>query len=400
MRMSVRNGLILTGVILIGLLLRTHSLTGESIWLDEVSSIALAKSSMTQIFENTLWGEHPPIYFIVLHYWSGLFGDSEFSVRFLSVLAGTLAIFMTYKVGALLFDRDVGLLGSLLVVFSRFHIWNSQDARMYAFMPLVTLLSMYFFIKLVDKKTLATSAGYLLSSLLLVSTHFYGIFIVVAQNIYLFTMRVFSKKEVKIGIAMWILMQAILLIPVSLFIKAVLRLGTAQRLWIATPSVGTLIATFSEYSGSRLLLLLFLFLSLISILGCEKTTGSANRRGLLSFIGDYRWHMDCQSIKKVYLLLLWLLTPIVIPFVISLFSSPMYTSRYAIGASLAFYLLVAAGIKKIGDKAVKVVIIGFVVVVSLMNLAVFYPQITNDQWREVAHYVSTNVESGDLLLFN
>jgi len=96
----------LLAILLIGLFLRVHDLSNESIWLDEAFSILRAKFDLSQIFfrsENT-----PPLYYAILHWWINLFGDSEFSVRFPSVLFGSLSILMLYKVGNQIFDKDVG----------------------------------------------------------------------------------------------------------------------------------------------------------------------------------------------------------------------------------------------------------------------------------------------------
>jgi uncharacterized membrane protein len=92
--------------------------------------------NLFQIVENSAQSVHPPLYYVILHYWINLFGDTEFSTRFLSVIFGLFSIFMIYKVGTLLFNKNVGMLSSLLLALSVFHIQYSQEVRMYLFISL------------------------------------------------------------------------------------------------------------------------------------------------------------------------------------------------------------------------------------------------------------------------
>ena len=121
---------ILIAILLIGLFLRVYDLANESMWGDEAFSIYIANLNLSQIFfypEN-----NPPLYFMILHWWINLFGDSEISIRFPSVIFGFLSIFMIYKVGNQIYDKDVGILSSLLLGLSVFHIHYSQEARTYS----------------------------------------------------------------------------------------------------------------------------------------------------------------------------------------------------------------------------------------------------------------------------
>ncbi len=147
-----KTQIILLLIILVGLFLRIYALSSDSLWNDEIGSIKISKLELFQIAGRYDVETNPRIYYIILHYWINLFGDSEFSVRFPSAIFGLFAILMMYKVGTLIFDREVGVLSSLILALSTFHITYSQEARMYSLMVLLTLLSIYFFIKLLKKE--------------------------------------------------------------------------------------------------------------------------------------------------------------------------------------------------------------------------------------------------------
>lgn len=88
--------------------------------MDEATSIKFANLNLYKIVEEKSQSDtHPPLYYI----WINLFGDTEFSASFLSVIFGFFVIFMIYKVGTLIFDKEVGMLSSLILGLSVFHIY-------------------------------------------------------------------------------------------------------------------------------------------------------------------------------------------------------------------------------------------------------------------------------------
>ncbi len=117
-------------------------------------------------------------------------------------------------------------------------------------------------------------------------------------------------------------------------------------------------------------------------------------------IESYQLNVCFSNVDRIYLLSVWLLTPIILPFIISRFSTPIYLYRYTIGASLAFYILVACGIRNIGYKYVKLAIISVIIVLSLTHVRGYYTTVHKAQWREIANYIDTKAEHGDLLLFH
>ncbi|HWP93852.1 MAG TPA: glycosyltransferase family 39 protein [Thermodesulfobacteriota bacterium] len=399
-----REGLALAAVLLIGLFLRLYDLGGESVWLDEAFSIQMAKSNLSGVIEATTQDTYPPLYPILLHYWVGFLGDSEFSTRFMSVLFGFLAVLMIYKVGILVSDRETGILSALILALSNFHIYYSQEARMYSLMVLLTLASMYFFLRMLKSEGRADSIGYILSSSLLMYTHIYGLFIIIAQNIYSFTELILERKDSKLNLKKWILLQLILAVLfspwVTVFMEQVIRAQSGKRIgWIPVPSVQSIINSFKLYSGSYLLLSLFLVLSFFSVVGFKKFGEGIYWRDLFASMRGYRWKIYLSNIKTGYFLLVWLSCPVILPFLISKFFTPIYWYRYTIVASLAFYLLAAIGIRNLGPK-LKFAVITLIVLGFLANVWEGYSTVNKERWREMVDYIDTNASEGDLVLFN
>lgn len=400
MKLVKNKTIVLLAILIIGIFFRVYHLGSESIWLDEGISILYAKEVSSQIIQPL--GNNPPLYYIILNLWIKLFGKSEFSIRFPSVIFGFLAIFIMYKVGRLIFDRSVGILGSLILGLSVFHIQYSQEARTYSLTVFLTLLSIFFFVKLLKKWSFIVLAGYILSSILLIYSHIFGLLIILAQNIYLLTLFLLSKDTYKLNLKKWILAQSILVVSFIPWIKIfVSRVKIVQGgFWIPSPSFISIASTFTVYSGSGFLMVLFLILSFLSIITYEKIRGNIDRKNIFESIENYCWKIRFLNTKTNYLLLVWLFTPIILPFIVSRFSTPIYSTKYSIVGSLAFYLLVASAISRIRFKYIKPIMISIVVVFSLMNIWKYYSTNHKEQWRDVVNYVETNAKNGDLLLFH
>ncbi len=399
---TYKNEIILLIILVVGFLFRIYALESESLWMDEGYSLMFAKPDVVSIIKiNSSTIEclsNPPFYSIILHFFIGLFGESETALRMPSVIFGCMSIFMIYKVGTLLFDENVGLLGALILAFSKFHIYYSQEARSYTLQVFLILLSFYFFIKFFRKGNLIISIGYIISSLLLIFTHYFGVFIIFSQNIIFVTIFLLFNRKDKPKINHWISLQAILIILFSPWIYVLLRMMNQQKgkVWFVPP-VKLLFYTFLDFSGSIILLFLFLILTFISVIfWLRKRNKSGSGKAKFNSFNN-----NLLENNSIYFLLIWMLIPILFPFIFSRFFRPIYMVRYTIGASLPLYLFAAKGIKSIGSyKSIKLSVIAIVLSLSFINLTQYYTTSYKDKWRETANYVDQNAKSGDLVLFN
>ncbi len=117
--------------ILLAFFLRVHSLEDENVWWDEGLAIWAVRQSW---FETTLWtaGDvHPPLYFWLLWLWVRIAGESEFLARYLTVIAATITVAAIFPLTCRLGGPKAGLLALWFLTVSRFHVWWSQEMRMY-----------------------------------------------------------------------------------------------------------------------------------------------------------------------------------------------------------------------------------------------------------------------------
>ncbi len=79
---DVQSLVLLGVVVLVGALLRTWHIGSKSLWIDEAFSVWIARQSLSEALSWLVRiDQHPPLYYLLLHYWMTLFGDSEAVVR-------------------------------------------------------------------------------------------------------------------------------------------------------------------------------------------------------------------------------------------------------------------------------------------------------------------------------
>lgn len=134
-------------VLLVAFALQVYRLGDANLWWDEALAIWAVRMGLVDVTLWTAGDVHPPLYFWSLWGWVQVAGQSEFGMRFLSVIFGVLTVAVIYRLGLLVGGHNTGLLASLLTALSRFHVWWSQEMRMYILASLLGVLSMYLFLR-------------------------------------------------------------------------------------------------------------------------------------------------------------------------------------------------------------------------------------------------------------
>ncbi|WP_305786293.1 glycosyltransferase family 39 protein [Symbioplanes lichenis] len=92
-------------------------------------------------------------YYVLMHWWIGLFGDSEAALRVPSALFMALAAAVVALIGRRLFEPRAGLAGGLLIaalpVISRY----GQEARPYAMAMLATVTAVWLLLRALERPT-------------------------------------------------------------------------------------------------------------------------------------------------------------------------------------------------------------------------------------------------------
>lgn len=115
--------------------LRLWALESWPLWSDECWSKWISAMGWHDMFATVrAYETHPPFYYSLLKLWQGLFGDSNMSLRSLSLIASVAMLPLGYALATQV--RLNGLLLALLVAVNRPMLISGRQARPYALLTL------------------------------------------------------------------------------------------------------------------------------------------------------------------------------------------------------------------------------------------------------------------------
>ncbi len=141
-------------ILLISFLIRLISLN-QSLWLDEATTAKVVQtySYLHIITKFSPFDFHPPLYYIMIKFWTSIFGFSEISLRMPSVIFSILAGLVIYKIGSILKNKTVGFWAAAFFLFNPLIAYYSQEARMYMLAVFLLSTSLLFLIKILQVKS-------------------------------------------------------------------------------------------------------------------------------------------------------------------------------------------------------------------------------------------------------
>ncbi|WP_192562271.1 glycosyltransferase family 39 protein [Pseudomonas gozinkensis] len=123
--------LALLAAVSLALIVRFYAIDVPSIWYDEAYSLLLARETPTRIWTLTGLDVHPPLYYVLLHYWVMVWGDSSLSARAMSALADVGTLLLCIKLMSLITTRRATWIAALLLSLLPISVRYSQEVRMY-----------------------------------------------------------------------------------------------------------------------------------------------------------------------------------------------------------------------------------------------------------------------------
>jgi len=234
---------ILLLIIILAYSLRTYNLDRHGIFFDEKASVlvsqGMAMEGNTQkncfytpekltFTPKEFWAQksledyydairrsdigNSPFYYVVLHNWINLFGISDYSVRFLSVLFSCfIIVLLFFFIQEHFKNLHLALLACFLLAIEPFFIAYSQQARNYSLSFFLTLLLTHIFLKIIKNEEIGIKKnglywfyGFISAACLL--SHFLTATVFMAHGLYVL---LFVRKT-----RPWILL------PISLSIAA------------------------------------------------------------------------------------------------------------------------------------------------------------------------------------
>ncbi|MBI4301726.1 MAG: glycosyltransferase family 39 protein [Chloroflexi bacterium] len=368
--------------------LRFYHLAFQSLWLDEAWAIKLASEPLPNLIRKfTETGENGPLYFLLLRLWLAIFGKTEFSLRFFSLLPGVAIVPLIYTTGRSLLNKRAGLIAALLATFSPFLISYSQEGKMYALLAFVSLLSFYLFWKALNTSRWSFWAAYGIVAALSLYIHIFAVLIPLSLAVFFLGIGWWQYPKARLR---WLAVQAFLIlpyIPLGIWHWKVIRLAPpTERLYSFVPLMDMITSLFNSFSSSPKGIIAALFVLLL-VLGLSPL---AKRRG-------------SGYLVRATILALSISVPILATYAVSL-RFPLFVPRYLIVIVPAYYLTLACGLAwgsrrwGVGSWLVALALVGQFLFVQKDNL--WDNKLIKEDWRGAAGYVNTKSQEGDVLLLN
>jgi mannosyltransferase len=110
---------------------------GQSVWFDEGYSILLAKRPVGALIALTGVDAHPPLFYLLLKGWAGIFGWSDFALRSMSAIFASLTVGAVFLLVRRLFTVRTALVTLPFLVIAPFALRYGYEIRMYALAGLI-----------------------------------------------------------------------------------------------------------------------------------------------------------------------------------------------------------------------------------------------------------------------
>jgi mannosyltransferase len=353
------------------LLLRLYHLGAQGLWYDEAYTLFIARMPVVEAWRALVVdGVHPPLFYAVQKAALAL-GHSEFALRLPSAVFGAAAVPLVYLLGRQWAGKGAAALAALLVTLSPFHLWTSQDARMYSLLVVLALACMLTFDGVLRRPSLGVEAAFVASSALAYLTHYFALMLPLVQLVYL-AANLRARPRL---LRLWTGLQLLAGLPLLGWLYVLSR-RDAQIFgigWIPVPHPQDLVETLVNFTvGYTTPLRLWQWLGL----------GTC----LVFLVLGLRTRWGVPSAKL--LVALWAFLPMVLTFLLSL-RRPVYIDRFLILSAPALLFLIAAGVASLRERyalasaALLVALFGF----SAIRFC-FQPGQEKEQWREAAAYLS------------
>jgi len=377
----------LAAITILGTLLQLHAITAKSFWLDEGSSITMARLDWFN-FLRILWRRemNMVLYYLLLRGWLHL-GDSVVWIRGLSVIFAVAAIPAIFILGRKLCGTSFGLISALLLSVNAFQVRYAQEARSYSLLVLLLIVSSYFFVSAIESGRRRDWNWYIVASSLAIYAHFFAILVVVAHWV---ALRVMTRTgvmalgpEVRLQFRRAARLTALWTAPIWIFIATT---GAGPIAWIPRPHLGDVIGLLKKLSGNAETTLLLLY-SICVIAGIVTGIISVRRK---------------RPDSAGYIILAcWFVVPIVVVLLVSM-ARPVFAPRYLIISMPAWIMLAAVGLDSMRPRLLAGIVTAAIVWFGVAGIRSYYKvdfDIGRNDVRSATTYILDNSQSSDGIIF-
>ncbi|HSP37965.1 MAG TPA: glycosyltransferase family 39 protein [Frankiaceae bacterium] len=382
----------------IGIVLRFA--TNSHLWLDEAITIEIARRSVPALFAALRHDGAPPLYYLLLHFWTAVFGGSDIAVRALSGVLSVATLPVAWVAGrrvarvAAAFGHverssthRAGTAALLLFATSPYAIRYGSETRMYSLVVLLVLLFGLAVARALEQPRWGRWIPLTLATAALAYTHYWTFLLLSTVAVFLLLQsrrRVLYREPCRKALYA-MLAASVLFVPwLPTFVFQMLHTGTP---WAPKVQAQVLLDTIFDWAGhastGAALGLVLLFAAFVGL------TARPAGDGL---------HVDLTGrVPGRYLAAVWLV-PLILAYSASQFGGGAYVERYT-GISLpAFLLLASLGLGLLPNRRLVATLLVIVCVTGLIGGAGL-ARGERTQAGEIAGRIAAQARPGDVVAY-
>jgi mannosyltransferase len=402
-RMQWRWTLLASLPTLAAFLLYVPTLGLQSLWFDEGLSVAFASRGLPELFRTLVREDiHPPLYYLMLHFWMQLAGNSEWALRFISAFHFVLTVPLAYAVTHQVWGRQepgatdgnlAAIAASALVATSPFLGYYAQEARMYALAAMLALAALWAYLRAVQRMDQGSWLVWLPWSILIAAglyAQYFSAFILPAFWLY----ALFLDHRALRGTVLGTIGSGVLYLPwVWPAIQQMLRMFRSPDYWVTTRLdfvwfLRTVGETFVPSNAARLGLLAAAVGAIVTVVVALRSSLGLSER-----------------LRRHALLLFIVASPLALSYV-AITIAPKFTPRYAIVAApplyIALSLLAYAPLRRCQHRGAEVFAVIMTAVIALSAPGAVDTALgrrdARDDARGLAAYLSSQTQPEESIL--
>lgn len=152
---------------------------------DEINTLHAAKvlsvSGVVQWMANE--GFHPALWRVTATSWADAFGDAEPVARYLSTLLSILAFALVFRLGADLFDYQVGLIAVLIMGALPFFQFHGHELRPYPALAATVAGTQVMFVRWLRHQNFRYALLFVVFGIAAIHTHYFAVYALIALGI-------------------------------------------------------------------------------------------------------------------------------------------------------------------------------------------------------------------------
>ena len=406
-------------VFFLGVVVRLHNLGLESIDLEEYACLSAIDAPDFHTFfeeQRDLYPYGAPLAPSLIYFWARVAGDSITRIRLLFALASILAMPVAYWLARLLFApaqkaHRAGLAVLICVAFSPVHVFHAQEARMYAFVSLFTLLGMTAFLLGLRTNRRRWWWLHLAANAALVSSHYFAVFLFPVYGIFLLA----RARRLSRLVVWWGVGHGLLALLLVVWVSAIPTQAEELYSYYAAPTAYTVLVHFFAGDSTVLSATSFfpsdaswhflpdaagvwvrnahiLFDALLVFMTLAALAGG------VFFLASSIRQTRREAALSWLLLLCWALLPVLLITALSFLWRPVYGSRYVMYSMFALYLLVGGVISHLPKKRLYAAALLVLALIYGYQLSIALPPQTRSAWRQSYAYVQDHSGEDALIL--